>query len=117
MSPQDAADFVSEALATAAAAQVLHWSAASRSHHEALGTLYERLPDMLDRWVEEYLGRGGELVISTLPQAAVSDPAVMVAGLRSVIETARPDMPPSLQAVADEMVSLIDRSAYLLRMS
>ena len=54
-------------------AHVLHWETTIYSQHKALGKFYEGLTDLLDTFVETYMGKYGRMNLNGLASIKLED--------------------------------------------
>lgn len=112
--------FTMHLLHAASNAHILHWTTRSYAEHQALGTFYEELPDLLDAFVEAFQGKFGLLhdfiADYKLP---VNDPIAYLESLKVEVETLRrmPRFPQDseLQNEVDNIANLINSTLYKLR--
>lgn len=109
--------FVAAIMHASTVAHIMHLKASSLAEHMALGELYEGLPELIDSFAEVCQGRYG--LITGYPEA-VSIPQdssiLFVRSLQDMVDGQRQLLPQNshLQNIVDEIVALIDRTAYKL---
>lgn len=118
-----AAELVMRCFAARTAAHVLHLSTRSYAKHMALGDFYDSIAGLADRFAETFQGIYGLL---KLPAGGGYDPAkdykeglALMSELRGWVQARRKDIgsekDTELQNIIDEIVSLVDSTAYKLR--
>jgi hypothetical protein len=111
--------FCATLLNAATVAHILHFQTRSFSHHEALGDLYEGLPDFIDSIVEAFQGKTQSLL--QFPAQSVTTPANaldFVISLNSYLSSNRyvafSDKDTEIQNIIDEIVVLLEKTIYKL---
>jgi hypothetical protein len=98
-------------------AHILHLQTQSYAEHKALQSLYSKIGDLVDDFVEAYQGKYG--LITNYPADYELPPAPLqyVIGLSDYLKQARPSLPQDteLQNILDEIASLLDSTVYKLR--
>ena len=118
-----AAELVMRCFAARTAAHALHLGTRSYAKHMALGDFYDGIAGLADSFAETFQGIYGLL---KLPAGGGYDPAkdykegiALLAELRSWIQAKRRDIgsekDTELQNIIDEIVALVDSTAYKLR--
>ena len=112
--------FTMHLLHAASNAHILHWTTRSYAEHQALGTFYEELPDLLDAFVEAFQGKYG-LLHDFVADYKVpgADATAYLEMLKVEVETLRraPGFPQDqeLQNEVDNIANLINSTLYKLR--
>jgi hypothetical protein len=104
-------------LNSATCAHIQHWRTKSLAEHEALGTYYKKIPKLVDRLVESYMGRYGELGEFEEEFEIEEDPVRYFKALQKYVDENRKHVPKDseLQNTVDEMLDLIDSTLYKLQ--
>ena len=115
---KNAATFVSVLLHSSTIAHFLHLQSKSYSQHKALGSYYESIIDLADRYAESY--QGCYSVIERYPNEfhpPAKDPAQYLEKIKDFVEAARKTLPDEsqLQNIIDEISELLDSTLYKLR--
>ena len=97
---------------------IMHLQTRSYAEHMALGAFYEGIGDLIDSFVEAY--QGAYDLIKEYPDGYIAPddkPAAYMQNLRATIVALRKQLPDDseLQNIIDEVVALIDSTAYKLR--
>ena len=95
------------------AMHLAHWNSKSYSEHKTLDAYYSGILDLTDEFTEILFGQKGRMSIIA-PEAVLEDPTEHLEELRDIIERERNNYSTNLQNTMDEMLSLIDRTLYLL---
>lgn len=90
-----------------------HWNTKSLTEHKALDDYYNGILPLVDEFVEVYFGQEDRQKI-VVPQSQIEDSEEHLSGLRDIIEEERAFYTSNLQNTLDEMLSLIDRTLYML---
>ena len=115
--------FTMHLLHAATNAHILHWNRqgiGADAAHRALGAFYEKVPELLDEFVESFQGKYGRLhdymADYKLPP---NDPLEYMISLQSEVESLRrmPRFPQDseLQNEVDNIANLINKTMYRLR--
>ncbi len=111
-------DLAARTFAARDAAHRAHWKTASYSAHQALGALYEALPDLIDEIVEVYQGTFGLLQPFEVHCGAVAnivrfleDEAAWVADNRDEIANGST----AVQNLIDGLIAAYRRAIYKLK--
>lgn len=106
--------------------RILHWQTDSYAEHKALGKAYEDLDDLIDQLVEVHIGKYGKLKIENgleiklqdyapnRPQDFIHSAELAMKQLRANFEK---DGATNLANIVDEILSILDRTSYLLTLS
>ena len=94
-----------------------HWSSDSYSQHKALGKYYEEIVDLVDSYVEAYMGCYEQ--IKTFPSVyhLPKDPLKYLESLKNFVAEANTDLPQKQELVniVAEIQQLIDSTIYKLK--
>ena len=109
--------FAATLLHSATNTHFFHWETDSFSKHMALATYYDGIVDLVDQFVEAYMGKYSKII--KFPNV-YHQPKKVVAYIESLIrfvEKARQDLPQDseLQNLIDEIADLLNSTAYKLR--
>lgn len=99
-------------------AHILHWQSKSLAEHQALGTFYEELPDLVDQLVETIQGRyDSTLEFPATYHVPASTGKRELHDLSEYFEQKRKILPQDseIQNLCDEIQQLIDSTLFLLR--
>ena len=99
-------------------AHILHWQSKSYAEHQALGTFYEKLPELVDSLVEAIQGRYDSTIEFPATYHIPADTGKReLHDLSEYFEESREVLPQDteIQNIADEIQALIDSTLYLLR--
>lgn len=112
-------DYVMMMLHAATQAHILHWKTPSRSDHEALNIFYEKVPSLLDKFVESFQGRFGKLHDYKPGFELPPEPLAFISAVCERIEVLRREkrfpQDSFLQNMVDEMVALCESTKYQLK--
>ena len=105
-------------------AHILHWQTRSYSEHVALGGLYEGLDDLIDGFMETFMGKYGRVMAKdsfNIPVANYSDysPLQLASDMEKYLVEELPTMldpkkDTDLLNIRDEMLALANKTKYLL---
>lgn len=112
--------FTMHLLHAASNAHILHWTTRSYAEHQALGTFYEELPDLLDAFVEAFQGKYGLLHDFVADYKLPADnPIEYLQSLSDEVATLRREkrfpQDSELQNEVDNIANLINSTLYKLR--
>lgn len=104
--------------------KVLHWSTMSYSNHKALDDLHKNLSELVDEFIEVYMGRFNKqpIEIFTINMNATSDTNNIIPYLeeqREIIRNIRNKhfkTTTEIQNIVDSMMSLISNTIYLCKL-
>lgn len=103
------------------AAKMMHWQTRSYATHVAIGGLFDKIVELTDDIIEQYMGTYGPV---TMPRTATltvpnMTKAAMQAALRQGIAYLNARMPrdPYLQNMRDSLTSEMAKALYLLTLS
>lgn len=111
-------DLVLTLLHSATNTHILHWQTKSYAEHQALGTFYEELPDLVDNLVEAFQGRYDTTLDFPATYHSPADSGKReLQDLSDYFQEKRSVLPQDseIQNIADEIQALIDSTLYLLR--
>lgn len=114
---KNAADFVSVLFHAGTNAHFMHLQTKSYAAHKALGSFYEDIIDLADRWAESY--QGVYSVIQSYPSEfhLATEPVKYMTSLKNFVDTIRKVLPDDteIQNIIDEICELIDSTSYKLK--
>lgn len=111
-------DLVLTLLHSATNTHILHWQSKSYAEHQALGTFYEELPELVDSLVEAIQGRYDTTLDFPATYHSPADSGKReLQDLSDYFQEKRSVLPQDseIQNIADEIQALIDSTLYLLR--
>ena len=111
-------DLVLTLLHSATNTHILHWQSKSYAEHQALGTFYDELPDLVDSLVEAIQGRyDTTLEFPATYHVPAQTGTQELQDLSDYFSEKRSVLPQDseIQNIADEIQALIDSTLYLLR--
>jgi DNA-binding ferritin-like protein len=114
----DASEFLLVLLHSATNTHLLHWQSKSYAEHQALGTFYQEMPDLVDKVAEAMMGKFDET--PDFPQMYMPPAATgkdELEALRDYVEESRQVLPQDseIQNEVDNIANLINETLYLLR--
>lgn len=109
--------FAATLLHSATNTHFFHWSTDSFSKHSALGEYYEAIPDLVDQFVEAYMGKYEKITQFPNSYHQPKEPVSYIKSLIRFVEDARKDLPQDseLQNIVDSIADLLNSTAYKLR--
>jgi hypothetical protein len=114
----DVGELILTLLHSATNTHILHWQSKSYAEHKALGTFYEKLPELVDSLVEAIQGRyDTTLEFPATYHVPASTGKRELHDLSEYFEEKRAILPQDseIQNLADSIQELIDSTLYLLR--
>ena len=111
-------DLVLTLLHSATNTHILHWQSKSYAEHQALGTFYEELPELVDSLVEAIQGRYDTTLDFPATYHSPADSGKReLQDLSDYFQEKRSVLPQDseIQNIADEIQALLDSTLYLLR--
>ncbi len=103
--------------------KINHWQTKSIARHEAFGNTYNDLQDLVDRYVEEFMGKYGRFVLEdenkTIQLSNINelDMESFISTVRDALVQFSDELDSSdtnLLNIRDEMLGLINKLGYLL---
>jgi DNA-binding ferritin-like protein len=115
---KESADFLLTLLHATTNTHLLHWTTKSYAEHQALGTFYEELPDLVDSLAEKIMGKYDltfEFKSSYYTPAA--NGKAELESLKDYVMEERKEIPQDseIQNEVDNIANLINQTLYLLR--
>jgi len=117
---------ISTFLTIQAQLRILHWQTKSYAEHKALGKAYDLLDELVDQFVEVHSGKYGNTLAKTNFQISAVNykDANVMALIDSYIGYLTNELPQvckegdtDLLNIRDEMLSVLNRTKYLLRLT
>ena len=109
--------FAATLLHSATNTHFFHWSTNSYSQHKALSKYYDEIVELVDDYVETYMGCYEQ--VKTFPSVyhQPKEAVKYLESLKNFVNEARKDLPQEtqLQNIIDEIAQLIDSTLYKLR--
>ena len=109
--------FAATLLHSATNTHFFHWSTNSYSQHKALSKYYDEIVELVDDYVETYMGCYEQ--VKTFPSVyhRPKEAVKYLESLKNFVNEARKDLPQEtqLQNIIDEIAQLIDSTLYKLR--
>lgn len=114
----DASEFLLVLLHSATNTHLLHWQTKSYAEHQALGTFYQEMPELVDSLAEAMMGKFDET--PDFPQmyhAPAATGKEELEALKDYVEQARQALPQDseIQNEVDNIANLINTTLFLLR--
>ena len=103
--------------------RIYHWQTDSYAEHKALGKAYESLDDLIDTFVETYMGKYGKRIATdgfnfSLSNYNTSDVEELLKQydeyLSTICETDLSDDDTDLKNIRDDMKGVLNHTRYLL---
>ena len=115
---KEAAEFLQTLLHAATNTHILHWQTKSYAEHQALGTFYEEMPELVDSLAEAMMGKFDQT--PDFPQmyhAPAATGKEELEALKDYVEQARQALPQDseIQNEVDNIANLINTTLFLLR--
>ena len=126
MSLGDSGMHISTFLTIQAQLRILHWQTKSYAEHKALGKAYDALDGLIDQFVEVHSGKYGNTLAKTNFQFSAVNykDANVIALIDSYIAYLTNELPlvckqgdSDLLNIRDEMLSVLNQTKYLLRLT
>jgi len=109
-------EFIGTLFQSRDAMHITHLQTTSYAEHKALNKYYDGILDLADSFSESYFGRNKRVDI-VIPESKIIDAVSHLKELRSIIDTERANYTSELQNMMDEMLSLINKTLYLLTLN
>ena len=102
--------------------KVYHWQTKSYAEHKAFGEAYESLDELIDTFVEVYMGKNGvpkarlkfDIEIDNYDENHVEFVKSFIQELFNMRRELNPDTDTELQNIVDEMTATLEKLLYLL---
>lgn len=113
---ENCALFAATMLHSATNTHFFHWSTDSYAKHVALNEYYDEIVDLIDQFVESYMGKYGRITKFPTQYHQPKDPVNYLKSLQSFVMEARQELPQDteLQNIVDEIADLINTTTYKL---
>jgi len=98
------------------AMHIAHLQTTSFAEHKALNGYYDSILDLTDGFTEAYFGQNKRVEI-VIPEVKVMDSTSHLRELLSILNTERNNYSSELQNIIDEMLTLVDKTLYLLTLN
>lgn len=98
------------------AMHIAHLQTTSFAEHKALNGYYDAVLDLTDKFTESYFGQNKRVEI-IIPESKNIDSVTHLKEIQSVLNTERNNYSSELQNIIDEMLSLVDKTLYLLTLN
>ena len=117
MDSKNAATFVSVMFHSGTNAHFMHLQTKSYSEHVALGTYYDTVIDLVDKWAEAYQGRYEVIANYPSDYHIAKKPVEYIEQLKDFVDNIRKVLPEDtqLQNIIDEIAELLDSTCYKLK--
>lgn len=92
---------------------IAHLQTTSFAEHKALNGYYDGILDLTDKFIEVYFGRFKRVEI-VIPESKIMSSVEHLKEMQQLIDGERNNYPSELQNIMDEMLSLINKTLYLL---
>lgn len=115
---KESADFLLTLLHATTNTHLLHWTTKSYAEHQALGTFYEELPDLVDSLAEKIMGKyGATPTFKGGYYAQAANGKAELEELKEYVQIQRTKLPQDseIQNEVDNIANLINQTLYLLR--
>ena len=105
--------FIGQLFHSRDAMHIAHLQTTSFAEHKALNGYYDGILDLTDKFIEVYFGRFKRVEI-VIPEAKIQSSVEHLKELQQLIDGERNNYPSELQNIMDEMLSLVNKTLYLL---
>lgn len=114
---EEVCEFVAALLHSGTVAHFMHWATNSFAAHDALGTYYAEIIDLVDEFAESYMGRHEQLKKFPADFHNADDPKKYFESMRRFVAESRQHLPQDteLQNLIDEIADLINSTLFKLR--
>lgn len=92
---------------------IAHLQTTSFAEHKALGSYYDGILDLTDKFTEVYFGRTKRCEI-IIPESKNMSAVEHLREMQSLVDGERSNYTSELQNIMDEMLALINKTLYLL---
>lgn len=90
-----------------------HLQTTSYAEHKALGAYYDGILDLTDKFTEVYFGRSKRCEI-IIPESKNTNSVSHLKEMQKSLDSERANYTSELQNIIDEMLSLVNKTLYLL---
>jgi hypothetical protein len=101
--------------------RIFHWQTKSYARHQAFGGAYDALGDLIDRFVEVYMGKNGRFTLRhggielvNLSEASTSEFVNAAVSTLTELSEVLTDKDGDLLNIKDEMLAELNKLKYLL---
>jgi len=98
------------------AMHIAHLQTTSFAEHKALNGYYDEILDLTDKFSEVYFGRNKRVEI-IIPESKNMESIAHLKEIQSMLDSERDNYSSELQNIIDEMLSLVNKTLYLLTLS
>jgi hypothetical protein len=95
---------------------IAHLQTTSFAEHKALNGYYDNILDLTDNFIEAYFGQNKRVEI-VIPEAKNMDAMSHMKEMMVMLNAERGNYSSELQNIIDEMLALVDKTAYLLTLT
>ena len=95
---------------------IAHLQTTGFAEHKALNGYYDGILELTDTFSEVYFGRNKRVEI-VIPESKNMDAVSHLKEMQSIVDSERSNYSSELQNIMDEMLSLINKTLYLLTLS
>lgn len=95
---------------------IAHLQTTSFAEHKALNGYYDGILELTDNFSEVYFGRNKRVEI-VIPESKNMDSVSHLKELQAILDTERNNYSSELQNIVDEMLSLVNKTLYLLTLN
>lgn len=95
---------------------IAHLQTTSFAEHKALNGYYDGILELTDNFSEVYFGRNKRVEI-VIPESKNMDSVSHLKEIQAILDTERNNYSSELQNIVDEMLSLVNKTLYLLTLN
>jgi hypothetical protein len=95
---------------------IAHLQTTSFAEHKALNGYYDSILDLTDTFTEAYFGQNKRVEI-VIPESKNTDAVTHMKDMMTMLNAERGNYSSELQNIIDEMLGLVDKTAYLLTLT
>jgi hypothetical protein len=95
---------------------IAHLQTTSFAEHKALNGYYDGILDLTDTFTEAYFGQNKRVEI-VIPESKNTDAVTHMKDMMAMLNAERGNYSSELQNIIDEMLGLVDKTAYLLTLT
>jgi len=95
---------------------IAHLQTTSFAEHKALNGYYDGILDLTDTFTEAYFGQNKRVEI-VIPESKNTDAVTHMKDMMAMLNSERNNYSSELQNIIDEMLGLVDKTAYLLTLT
>ncbi|AAD42598.1 starvation-inducible transcriptional regulator [Enterobacteria phage RB68] len=114
--PSKADEYLGLLMAAQAYFHSAHFETKSYARHKAYDFIFSELPDLIDKFGEQYLGYSGRKYTPSIPDASKlpTDTIKMIDRILDQSNSIYKEMPPAIQSTIDDITGMFYQSKYLL---